>query len=108
MSDEGTLDPRIAEYRLANVVPARAEFDAAINDHGEVTAEHARKYMRVLNSYEQVVLDSPHAPGSGSVRPSAHDSATRRGAGLELTWIESERARILDQFGGSLVMDPDD
>lgn len=102
MSDESVVDPSLFDYKREHVLPQRDEFDDAAKD-GSPSREAGRRYMRVLGEYAGKVYDSPHAPGSASVNPTAHDSATRQAAQAELDWIDTEKSRVMDYFGGILA-----
>jgi hypothetical protein len=101
--DEISFPQHLGEYRAANVRPVQREFDAAVG-RGDLTAELSRKYMSALDDYAEVVRETPGGPDWAGTMPTAHDAATRSGIEEELTWIQSERSRILGHNNGFLNM----
>ena len=97
------FNQELSEYRQEHVRPITLEFEAAAG-RDAVSRSLAQKYMRALYAYKVKIENSP-GPLSLSMEPTAYDSALRKGWVEELEWIKTQRAHILTQVGGPLVMD---
>jgi hypothetical protein len=99
--DEKVMLEALLDYKRERVLPARAEFEAAARARflGEIDGN---KYMRALEAYAGRVIEALGAPESGAAQTATSDSAERRGPQAELDWIESEKSRVLDYYGGIL------
>jgi hypothetical protein len=81
------------------VFASRAAFQGAARSGclGEIDGQ---QYLRALDEYERRVRHAPGPQGAGGADPAALSAATPGGAQTELDWVEAERARVLDCYGG--------
>jgi hypothetical protein len=82
---------------------AGEEFVAAERDNN-VSERLGRKYHNALSAYRNALYECPWAPGNMIIDPSAHDGMMREKMSAELTRVQNEILRILDQFGGVLSL----
>ncbi len=94
----GLSDP--LEHERNRVLDTRAAFQSAASSGclGEIDGH---KYLSVLDEYERRVRNSHGSQGTGKAVPQAPASSAAGGQ-AELEWIESERSRVLDCYGGIL------
>jgi hypothetical protein len=90
----------LLERERNHVSDAHAAFRSAAGCGclGEIDGQ---RYLRVLREYERHVRDSLESRGAGMSRP-AVDAAARKAVETELEWIDAEKSRVLDCYGGIL------